>query len=381
MFSYVLGDSMQTEREEQESVARTLRGDTLWVRFVFVDHAGIPKTKAVHRDAFARRARAGVGLAKGVLALDPSGALHPASGLRPVGEVRLVPDLSSLTPLPFVRGQAMVCCDMTEPDARTPWDGCPRGALRRVLARFATRGYRSVASYEVEFYVRGPEGPLDRTPYAGSFALTAAAEFIAELAETLEEMGIRPEQCHAEVGQGNLELSVAETDALAAADRRVLVLEAIRGVAYRMGLQTTMAPKPYLEEAGNGHHLHLALRPETRPRCSSTLGALSDPGWDSSPGFWSPARRHGFHRPEPNSYRVSVPPVVLRIRLLWTRQSRGRRANLLPRSWSRGATANVELKPVDVTANPYRPWRGPGRRMDGMESALDPEPTMVDLPP
>ena len=116
---------MQVECEEQENVARTLRGDTLWVRFVFVDHAGIPKTKAVHRDAFARRARAGVGLAKGVLALDPSGALHPVSGLSPVGEVRLVPDLSSLTPLPFARGQAMVCCDMTEPDARTPWDGCP----------------------------------------------------------------------------------------------------------------------------------------------------------------------------------------------------------------------------------------------------------------
>jgi hypothetical protein len=39
---------MQVVREEQENVARTLRGDTLWVRFVFVDHAGILKTKAVH---------------------------------------------------------------------------------------------------------------------------------------------------------------------------------------------------------------------------------------------------------------------------------------------------------------------------------------------
>ena len=248
---------MQAEREAQENVEQPLPEGTLWVRFVFVDHAGIPKTKAVYRDSFIGRARAGVGLAKGVLALDPSGALHPESGLSPVGEVRLVPDLSSLTPLPFARGQAMVCCDMTEPDARTPWEGCPRGALRRVLGRLATRGYRSIASYEAEFYLRGSDGPLDRTPYAGSFALTAAAEFVAELAETLEEMGIRPEQCHAEVGHGNLELSVKEAEALAAADRRVMVLETIRGVAHRMGLEITMAPKPYLEEAGNGHHLHL----------------------------------------------------------------------------------------------------------------------------
>src|ERR671921_290290 len=155
MFSYGLGGSMQAEREEQENVARTLRGDTLWVRFVFVDHAGILKTKAVHRDAFPRRARAGVGLAKGVLALDPTGTLHPDSGLSPVGEVRLVPDLSSLTPLPFARGQAMVSCDITEPDGRTPWDGCPRSALKRVVGRLAERGLESLASFETEFYLLG----------------------------------------------------------------------------------------------------------------------------------------------------------------------------------------------------------------------------------
>jgi hypothetical protein len=72
---------MQAERQSQESAPRPLQVDTLWVRFMFVDHAGIPKTKAVHRDGFERRARAGVGLAKGVLALDPSGMLHPESGL------------------------------------------------------------------------------------------------------------------------------------------------------------------------------------------------------------------------------------------------------------------------------------------------------------
>ena len=109
-----------------------------------------------------------MGLAKGVLALDPSGMLHPESGLSPVGECRLVPDLSNLTPLPFARGQAIVACDMTEPDATTPWEGCSRSALKQVLGRLAERGCRSVASYEAEFYVRGPEGPLDRTPYAAS---------------------------------------------------------------------------------------------------------------------------------------------------------------------------------------------------------------------
>src|SRR5215204_264244 len=299
---------MQAEREMQEKVARPLPEGTLWVRFVFVDHAGIPKCKAVHRDGFEVRARAGVGLAKGVLALDPSGALHPESGLSPVGECRLVPDLSTLTVLPFARGQAMVSVDMTEPDASTPWEGCPRSALKRVLERLSDRGYRTLASYEAEFYVWDAEGPLDRTPYAGSYALTPAADFVAELAGTLEEMGIQPEQCHAEVGQGNLELSVGEDEALRAADKRVMVLEAIRGVAHRMGLGTTMAPKPYLEGAGNGHHLHVSLYEDEAPVLFDASGVLSGPGL----GFVAGILEHlsavmAFTAPSPNSYQRLAP--------------------------------------------------------------------------
>jgi glutamine synthetase len=373
---------MQAERQAQESMPRPLPVDTLWVRFVFVDHAGIPKCKAVHRDAFERRVSAGVGLAKGVLALDPSGALHPESGLSPVGECRLVPDLTTLIPLPFVRGQAMVACDMTEPDGVTPWDGCPRSALRRVLGRLATRGYRSVASYEAEFYVRGPEGPLDRTPYAGSFALTPAAEFVAELAETLEEMGIRPEQCHAEVGHGNLELSVGEAEALTAADRRVQVLETIRGVAHRMGLEVTMAPKPYLDQAGNGHHLHLSVYEDETPILFDASGALSGSG----AGFVAGILEHmpavmAFTAASPNSYQRLAPGMWSSAFAAYGLDNREAAVRLAsPVAGAESATANVEIKPVDVTANPYLALAAVlAAGMDGMERNLDPgEPTTVD---
>ena len=373
---------MQAEREAREGTPRPLPADTLWVRFVFVDHAGIPKTKAVHRDGFEKRARAGVGLAKGVLALDPSGMLHPESGLSPVGECRLVPDLSTLTPLPFARGQAMVACDMTEPDAATPWDGCPRGALRRVLGRLADRGYGSVASYEAEFYVWGPEGPLDRTPYAGSFALTAAAEFVAELAGTLEEMGIRPEQCHAEVGHGNLELSVGEAEALAAADRRVQVLEVIRGVAHRLGLETTMAPKPYLDAAGNGHHLHVSLYEGEAQALFDASGALSDAGSRFIAGLLEhmPAVM-AFTAASPNSYQRLAPGMWASAYACYGPDNREAAVRLAsPVAGAESATANVEIKPVDVSANPYLALAAVlAAGMDGMERSLDPgEPTTVD---
>jgi glutamine synthetase len=373
---------MHAERESRENGLRSLPEGTLWVRFVFVDHAGIPKAKAVHRDGFEGRARAGVGLAKGVMALDPSGALHPESGLSPVGECRLIPDLSTLTALPFAGGQAMVSCDMTEPDADTPWEGCPRGALKRVLGRLSERGYRSVASYEAEFYVWGPDGPLDNTPYAGSFALTTAADFVAELAQTLEEMGIRPEQCHAEVGHGNLELSVGEDEALAAADKRVMVLEAIRGVAHRMGLETTMAPKPYLEGAGNGHHLHVSLYEDDSPLLFDASGALSGTG----SGFVAGLLEHlpavmAFTAPSPNSYQRLAPGMWASAYGAYGLDNREAAVRLAsPVAGRESATANVELKPVDATCNPYLALSAVlAAGMDGVDRGLDPgEPTMVD---
>src|SRR5215212_8988741 len=373
---------MQAEREAQESMPRPLPVDTLWVRFVFVDHGGIPKTKAVHKDGFEKRVRAGVGLAKGVLALDPSGMLHPESGLSPVGECRLVPDLSTLVPLPFARSQATVACDMMEPDATTPWDGCPRSALKRVLGRLGERGYKSLASYEAEFYVWGPEGPLDRTPYAASFALTTAADFVAELAETLEEMGVRPQQCHAEVGHGNLELSVGEAEGLAAADRRVQVLEAIRGVAHRMGLETTMAPKPYLEGAGNGHHLHMSLYENDAPVLFDPSGALSGPG----SGFVAGLLEHlpavmAFTAASPNSYQRLAPGMWSSAYAAYGPDNREAAVRIAsPVAGAESATANVEFKPMDVTANPYLALAAVlAAGMDGMERNLDPgEPASVD---
>lgn len=370
------------EREGHEGMPRPLPDDTLWVRFAFVDHAGIPKCKAVYRDGFERRARAGVGLAKGVLALDPSGALHTDSGLSPVGECRLVPDLSTLTPLPFARGQAMAACDMMEPDAATPWDGCPRGALKRVLGRLGERGYRAVASYEVEFYVFGPDGPLDRTPYAGSFALTPAAEFVAGLAETLERMGIPPQQCHAEVGHGNLELSVGEADTLAAADRRVMVLEAIRGVAHSLGLDTTMAPKPYLDAAGNGHHLHLSIFDGDSPVLFEDAGAMSEVG----SGFVAGVLEHlpavmAFTAAGPNSYQRLAPGMWSSAYAAYGLDNREAAVRLAsPVAGDESSTANVEIKPVDATSNPYLALAAVvAAGMDGVDRGLDPgEPVMVD---
>ena len=245
----------------------------------------------------------------------------------------------------------------------------------------AARRDRAVASYEAEFYVWGSEGPLDRTPYAGSFALTPGAEFVAELARTLQEMGIRPEQCHAEVGHGNLELSVGEDEALAAADERVMVLEAIRGVAHKMGLETTMAPKPYLNAAGNGHHLHVSLYEGEDPVLFDGSGALSGPGRGLVGGLLEhlPAVM-AFTAPSPNSYQRLAPGMWSSAFVAYGLDNKEAAIRLaspvaagIRDGERRNQTRGRHLQPLPG------PCCGPGRR-DGRDwRGLDPgEPTMVD---
>src|ERR687896_691473 len=168
-------------------------------------------------------------------------------------------------------------------------------------------------------------------------------------------MGIRPEQCHAEVGHGNLELSVGEAEALATADRRVQVLETIRGVAHRMGLEVTMAPKPYPDQAGNGHHLHLSVYENDNPVLFDASGALSSQG----SGFVAGVLDHlsavmAFTAPSPNSYQRLVPGMWSSAYAAYGLDNREAAVRLAsPVAGREAATANVELKPVDATANPY----------------------------
>ena len=195
-------------------------------------------------------------------------------------------------------------------------------------------------------------------------------------------MGIRPEQCHAEVGHGNLELSVGEDEALLAADRRVMVLETIRGVAHRMGLEVTMAPKPYLDQAGNGHHLHVSLYEDEAPVLFDGSGALSELG----SGFVGGLLEHisaimAFTAPSPNSYQRLAPGMWSSAYAAYGLDNREAAVRLAsPVAGRESATANIELKPVDVTANPYLALAAVlAAGMDGMDRGLDPgEPVLVD---
>src|SRR5262245_39268089 len=84
-----------------------------FVRVVWCDNANIIRAKAFHSLMLGNFYKHGVGITAACQALPVmADAVVAESGLGPVGEVRLIPDWATLTPLPYAPGHARVIGDM-----------------------------------------------------------------------------------------------------------------------------------------------------------------------------------------------------------------------------------------------------------------------------
>ena len=124
-----------------------------------------------------------------------------------------------------------------------------------------------------------------------------------------------------------------------------------------MGLEVIAAPKPFLDGAGNGHHLHVSvysLEDGSRVLFDPS-GALSAQGSAFVAGIFEhlPALM-AFTAPSPNSYQRLAPSMWSNAYVCYGLDNREAAVRLAsPVAGSESETANVELKPVDATANPY----------------------------
>jgi len=85
------------------------------------------------------------------------------------------------------------------------------------------------------------------------------AEVIDDILTALEAQGISVELFHTELGPAQQELSVHHANVLRSADNVCLIRETVRSIARKHNLFATFAPKPFLDQAGSGAHIHLSL--------------------------------------------------------------------------------------------------------------------------
>src|SRR5207237_5037952 len=119
----------------------------------FVDMYGRPSAKlvpAAHLDDLANEGAGFAGFAAGEIGQVPSDP-----------DIAAIPDLDSLTLVPWQPNLARFACDITVEGE--PWPYCPRTILRRVVARAKELGYDFKLGLELEYFLinRRDDGSIE----------------------------------------------------------------------------------------------------------------------------------------------------------------------------------------------------------------------------
>jgi glutamine synthetase len=356
-----------------------------FVRILWCDNGNVIRGKAVHRERLSAYLDHGVGISQAQQAVPATvDAPAPGSGLGPVGEVRLVPDMKTLTVLPYAPGQAQVLGDMVV-DGK-PWPYCPRHFLRRMIDKASAAGIEIKAAFENEFYLLDPSSnkavPADGTPFASTLAMDIHREVINAMADALMAQGMAVEQYYPESGPGQQEISIIYADAMGAADRQIGFRETVRSVARRHQLRASFVPKIFADQAGSGCHLHFSLWED---------GNNVVPAPDGS-GQLSPVARRfmagilhhlpslmALTTPSANSYRRIRPHCWSGAFTCWGFDNR-EAAIRVPTNPEAPSPTHFELKTVDASANPYLALGAAiAAGLDGVERGMElPPPVAVD---
>ncbi|CAM5226546.1 Glutamine synthetase OS=Streptomyces alboniger OX=132473 GN=glnA PE=3 SV=1 [Streptomyces alboniger] len=146
-------------------------------------------------------------------------------------------------------------------------------------------------------------------------------------------------------------------DPVAAADRSVLVRQTVRAVAARHGLAVSFSPAVFAQGVGNGGHIHLSAWRDGVNLHSSGPGrhGMTEEAESFTAGVLAhlPALT-AVTAPSPASYLRLKPSQWAGVFTAWGRETREAAVRVITgMSGVRDQAANLEVKPVDLAANPY----------------------------
>ncbi|KAF3441784.1 hypothetical protein FNV43_RR15699 [Rhamnella rubrinervis] len=340
--------------------------DVALVRVIWVDGSGQHRCRVVPAARFDKAVvKSGLGLTFATMAMT-SFADAPAdeTNLTGVGEIRLMPDLSTRKRIPWRTQEDMVFADMYVRPGEL-WEYCPRGALQRV-SKVLKEEFNLVmnAGFENEFFLlksvlrEGKEEwvPFDATPYCSTLAYDATSPIFHEVAAALESLNITLEQLHAESGKGQYELVLGYTACTHSADNLIYAREVIKAVARKHGLLASFMPKYALDDIGSGSHVHLSLNQDGKNVFMGSAGhGMSKVGQE----FMAGVLHHlpsilAFIAPIPNSYDRIQPNTWSGAYQCWGRENKEAPLRAAcPPGIPDGYVSNFEIKSFDGCANPH----------------------------
>ncbi len=320
------------------------------------DLAGVTRAKYVPLRRLGDFQRSGMGVSSSwsVFCVDSGIAFTPSIGVS--GDLRIRIDPTDVRHIDH--GIVWAPGNLTDqPGDAAPL--CVRSLLARTEAAAADNGLSVLIGAELECTMiaadGGPATAEPWSPYGIRTSLDRSA-FLVDLAASAERAGLNIEQIHTEYGHDQLEVSLAPTTPVAAADAVILTRIVLSRAASRHGLRISFAPVPFDGAAGNGAHLHLSLADAAGPLFSGGSGphGIRPEGGSAIAGVIDAL---------PGLIGVYAGSVLSALRLrpgnwagasaCWGLENREAAVRFIAATAGNPHGANAELKLIDPSANPY----------------------------
>ena len=187
------------------------------------------------------------------------------------GDYILKSDMTTLRPLPWLAGTALVLGDLLD-HHHHPVPHSPRAILRKQVARARSLGFEPMMATELEFYLfENSYEALRDSNYTGLKPVSAYNEDYQIFQTSKEEdvmrairnglygAGIPIENSKGEADAGQEEVNYRYSDALDAADNHSIVKHGIKEIAWTKGKSVTFMAKYDHRRAGSSAHCHQSL--------------------------------------------------------------------------------------------------------------------------
>jgi glutamine synthetase len=352
------------------------------VRVSYPDLIGVDRGRDVLLDELPAAVEHGLAFCRAVYHTSPMGDVVPIQGGLESGlpDIAVVPDLGTVTPLPWENNAVWCLGDATTPDGK-PAPECPRAVLRRVTDRLRVLGYTLVCGPELEFYLCQPDGHGGWQRYANEpgnvYVVGRKGDpqgLLLHLLRQLRDAGLRVTAANHEFSPGQFEINLGHSPAPDAADRAFRLKSAVQEIARQHDLLATFMAKPFNDEGGSGFHVHVSLNDE------QGANVFGDP---HGPDGLSAAGRHALGgvlrharaltallNPTINSYKRFGPDTLAPWLIDWGLDNRSAMVRIPP---ERGAAARMEIRLGDATANPYLAMAAVGAAIClGLQDKIEP---------
>ena len=306
------------------------------------------------------------------------------------GDFHLAPDMNTLRAASWLDKTALVLCDVEDEKTHQPVAVAPRSILRRQLNQAQGQGYQVNAASELEYYIyedsyrqAHDKRYADLQPmgwYIEDYHIlqgTREEKLTAQARYHLKRSGIPVENSKGEWGLGQHELNIRYADALAMADRHIVMKQCLKEIADSLGYSLTFMAKPYAGQAGSSCHIHLSLLDGDDKNAfvgDKPLGPMA--ASDVFRWFLGGWMAHlpelmVFYAPTVNSYKRYEDGSWAPTRIAWSYDNRTAGFRVV----GRGESLRIECRVPGADCNPYLAYAAAlASGLDGIANQIEPPP-------